>query len=221
MRFGTATTCLTAILRVSPGISRLPLRKPTKPLKEKDKKKTQPTVGVTRYVPYIPPALVSDTVTALKDRESLAEILDLICSPVAPGDTQEDRALFQRTLEVYRTFNESIQQRYHERELLIRHNALEAIQNLPEHLYDEVVSSETEPMPESLTFQKAYRQQLIDSGLSDSEIAKLDAFRLLMYLRFPYLDVKARQPGLFWLEEKKAISRQKQASLLARKKKVK
>lgn len=221
MHFGFPAPCLVGLLRVSPGRSCLPLRKPAKPGKEKEKRKAQPTVGVTRYVPYIPPALVSDTVGALKDRESLSEVLDLVCSPVAPADTKEDRELFQQTAEAYRAFQEALQERYRERELLVQNNILEAIQNLPEHLYDEAVSSETEPMPESLTFQRAYRDQIINTGLSDFEIRKLDAFRLLMYLRFPYLDVKARQPGLFWLEEKKAISRQKQASLQARKKKFK
>lgn len=216
--------CLPALLRLSPGISCLPLRKPakpSKPSKDKEKRKAQQTVGITRYVPYIPPALVTDTVSSLKDRESLAEVLDLVCSPIAPSDSQEDRQLFQATKEAYRTFQEALGQKYLERELLIHDNVLDAIQNLPEHLYDEAVSSESEPMPEPLTFQKAYRDQLINNGLSDFEIRKLDAYRLLMYLRFPYLDVKARQPGLFWLEEKKAISRQKQASLLARKKKFK
>ncbi|GIX62304.1 uncharacterized protein BcabD6B2_17390 [Babesia caballi] len=220
MRAKCAVPCLAAVTRISPGNCRVPMRKPAKPGKEKDKRKAQPTVGVTRYVPYIPPALVSDTLSALKDRESLAEVLDLVCSPAAPADSEEDRALFQRVSEAYRTHQEARNERFSERELRIRDNVLEAIHNLPEHLYDEAVRSESEPMPEALTFQHAFRAQLIDSELSDFEVGKLDAYRLLMYLRFPYLDIKARQPGLFWLEEKKAISRQKQASMLARKKKV-
>ncbi|CDR96144.1 hypothetical protein, conserved [Babesia bigemina] len=211
---------LAAITRVSPASCSLPMRKPAKPNKDKDRKKAQQTVGITRYVPYIPPSLVSDTVGALKDRESLAAVLDLVCSPVAPAESSEDRALFQRVAEAYRTYQEAQNERYLERELQIRGNVLEAIHNLPEHLYDEAVRSESEHMPETLTFQHAFRVQLVESELSDFEIEKLDAYRLLMYLRFPYLDVKAKQPGLFWLEEKKAISRQKQASLLARKKKV-
>eukprot|EP00371_Babesia_bovis_P000059 XP_001608706.1 hypothetical protein [Babesia bovis T2Bo] len=198
---------------------RMPMRKPSKPTKKDDKKKTQQTVGITRYVPYIPPALVTDTVGALKDRESLAEILDLICSPIGPTDTLDDRKLYQRVTEAYRTYKHMVNKRLVERELKIRDNVLEAIHNLPEHLYDEAVKSEDEPMPESLTFHQAYRTQLIDTELTEFEIAKLDAYRLVMYLRFPYLDIKARQPGLFWLEEKKAISRQKQASMAARKKK--
>ncbi|GFE52658.1 hypothetical protein BaOVIS_000620 [Babesia ovis] len=217
MPFSHTVPCLSAITRISPAICRVPLRKPAKPAKKDDRKKAQPTVGITRYVPYIPPALVSDTVGALKDRESLAEILDLICSPIGPTDTFEDRELYQRVVEAYRSYRDTVNKRFIDRELQIRENVFEAIHNLPEHLYDEAVKSESEPMPESLTFHQAYRSQFINDELSDYEISKLDAYRLVMYLRFPYLDIKARQPGLFWLEEKKAISRQKQASLSARK----
>ncbi|EKX73451.1 conserved hypothetical protein [Theileria equi strain WA] len=190
-----------------------------KVVKHKNKPKTQEKVGVTRYLPYLPPGLVVDTVKSLKERESLSEILDLIFSPLKPTDTQEERVLYQNVYSSYKAYKQKIADKYLERQLFVEKEIFEAIQNLPENLYDEAVQSETEPIPEELTYQRAYRDQLINSELSDFEVDKLDAYRMLMYLRFPHLDIKKRSPGMFWIEEKKAISRQKQASLLARRKK--
>ncbi|XP_951796.1 uncharacterized protein TA15845 [Theileria annulata] len=220
MKFCELPILLTTVIRPVQICNQIPLRKAPKP-KTKPKPKQQETVGVTRYYPYIPPNLIVDTVNSLKDKESLSEILDLIFSPLSPSDTIEDRKLYQKTYNIYQLYKKKIIEKYKERESYVKSQMFDAIENLPENLYDETVQSETEPIPEELTFQKAYREQLINKHLSDYEIEKLDTFRMLMYLRFPHTETKLKNPGLFWLEEKKMISRQKQASLLSRNSKSK
>ncbi|BAM40693.1 conserved hypothetical protein [Theileria orientalis strain Shintoku] len=220
MRINITQNTIIGLFRTIQVCDQIPLRKAAKS-KAKPKVKQQEVVGVTRYYPYIPPNLVVDTVNTLKDRESLSEILDLIYSPLSPLDTEEDRKLYQKTYEAYRIYKNKLKEKLRERELYIQSQMHEAIENLPENLYDEAVKSESEPIPEELTFQKAYREQLINEHLSDYEIEKLDTFRMLMYLRYPHTEAKIKNPGLFWLEEKKMISRQKQASLISKKSKTK
>lgn len=94
-----------------------------------------------------------------------------------------------------------------------------ALRSLPASLYQEAAQSETEFMPKELVFNNCYRDDILNS-LTDYEREKFDNYSIINHLRFPHLDIKRKCPGLFWIKESKAVSKQKQA-LLAKKLKVK
>ncbi|KAK2197841.1 hypothetical protein BdWA1_000844 [Babesia duncani] len=162
------------------------------------------------YVPYIPPNAVADTVAALKDRESLREILNLVSGASDSLDSLEHRRIFQKVHEAYMTHISKLRRYFSSREDEIRSNVLEAIAQLPLNLYEEAVCSNV--MHEHLCHKRVFRNDWL-ATLSSLELQKLDTYRMLMYLRYPFAQIKSKQPGLFWIQQSKAINRQKQASL--------
>lgn len=55
----------------------------------------------TRYLPYIPPAYVADTVSFFKDKNKVDNLLALIFGPQNSTDSYEDRVEYQKRFELY------------------------------------------------------------------------------------------------------------------------
>lgn len=64
--------------------------------------KKKRAVEKTKYVPYIPPHLLAETVTFLEKKTNIFSLLDIICSPRKPVETPEQREQFTRAWEAYK-----------------------------------------------------------------------------------------------------------------------
>jgi len=154
--------------------------------------------------------LVKETLEFFKDESKVSALLDLIFSPLDPRETDTDRDEYQRRWELFEEEREVDEERYKSHEERANVLMFEAIRSLPEDLYDEAISPESVPLAESLQFHWRYRNQIL-RDLADRDKKKLQVFRNLMHIRFPHSDAKARNPGLFWISESKAKSRQQLA----------
>ncbi|CEM04118.1 unnamed protein product [Vitrella brassicaformis CCMP3155] len=206
-------------MRVSARASGVPERKKKDKQKAEPKKKVEHSVEI-RLLPYVPQEHVKDTIQFLGNKDRLRALLDVIFSPHDPTDTDEQRAHFQRRFEAHERHRQLESELYEGHEAAARERMWEAVQQLPEDLYDEATASEDEPLPEALQFHHMYRQQLMDREMSAAELRKLQCFMNLSFVRFPHRDVKRRTPDVFWIPETQAISRQKEAARKRLKKKV-
>lgn len=55
-----------------------------------------------KYVPFIPPQLVTETFNFLNVKSNIKALLDIICSPLKPTETVEQREEYTREWEVYK-----------------------------------------------------------------------------------------------------------------------
>lgn len=58
--------------------------------------------GPKRYVPYIPPQFVVETVKFLQSKNNIKSLLDVIFSPRNPRDKEQDRVTYTRAWERYK-----------------------------------------------------------------------------------------------------------------------
>lgn len=95
---------------------------------------------------------------------------------------------------------------YRDQEKLAELSLWKAINSLPSDLYPEAVQASTQPLPLQLRPHYLYRNQILKS-LTDYEERQLQVYQNLMYIRFPFNDVKKQNPGLFWVSQTSAIHR--------------
>ncbi|SBS84464.1 hypothetical protein POVCU1_010830 [Plasmodium ovale curtisi] len=89
------------------------MRAPAKKKNVQEKKKKESAEdkdkqAETRYLPYIPPAYVVDTVAFFKDKSKVDNLLSLIFSPQNATDTYEDRVEYQKKFEMYQILKEGV-----------------------------------------------------------------------------------------------------------------
>lgn len=87
-----------------------------------------------------------------------------------------------------------------------------AVNSLPSDLYPEAIQQSQRPLPLQLRPHYLYRSQIFKS-LTDYQARQLQVFQNLMYLRFPFNEIKKRNPGLFWISQTSAINRSRIAKL--------
>ncbi|CRG99217.1 conserved Plasmodium protein, unknown function [Plasmodium relictum] len=208
--------------RVSCSLSFIPMRAPIKKknIQEKKKKDTdeKDKICETRYLPYIPPAYVIDTVSFFKDKNKLDNLLSLIFSPKNPTDSYEDRVEYQRNFEVYQILKEKEEKKYEKHLEKMKERVFKSIENLPEELYDESIKSGDLLDNKEIQFGLKYENALV-KNMNSYKKKLLHVYKILLYLRYPFYLIKRKNPLLFYISESKAISRQKQIN--SQKKKLK
>lgn len=204
----------------------IPRRAPAKKKASPNKKKTNENVedreqsnsNEIRYLPYIPPAYVADTVSFFKDKNKLNNLLSLLFSPSNSSDTYEDRLEYQKRFERYQYLKNKEELKYEKHIERMNENIFRAIQNLPKELYDESIKEGEFIDNKEIQFGLKYEKFLVQN-LNSYKKKLLHVYKILLYLRYPFYMIKKKNPLLFYISEGKAISRQKQIN--AQKKKVK
>lgn len=79
-------------------------------------------------------------------------------------------------------------------------------------MYPEAVQPSDQPLPLQLRPHYLYRAQILKT-LTDHEKRQLQVFQNLMYIRFPFNEIKRKNPGLFWITQAGAINRARIAKL--------
>ncbi|SOV15243.1 conserved Plasmodium protein, unknown function [Plasmodium sp. gorilla clade G2] len=204
-------------------ITFIPMRAPSKKKKTQDKKKKEVVndkdkLLETRYLPYIPPAYVVDTVSFFKDKSKLDYLLALIFSPKNPTDTYEDRVEYQKRFEIYEHLRKKEENKYQKHLEKMKEKVFESIKNLPQELYDESIKNGELLDNSEILFGLKYENSLL-KNMNNYKKKLLHAYKILLYLRYPFYLVKKKNPMLFYISESKAVSRQKQIN--SQKKKLK
>lgn len=200
----------------------LPLRglaQTKKKAKAKQQKKQSAPVEV-KLAPYIPYELSKETREFFQNQGKFKALLDLVFSPRDPQESDEDQVEYEETKARFDTLCEKASQIYKVHEERAEQRMWRAMQQLPEDLYNEAVASKPEKVPEELLFHNRYRGEIFRS-LSEYERRKLQVFHNLMYVRYPHVDEKQRNPERFWIPENQKVSRQREAALANRKIKAK
>lgn len=207
------------------GMLVVPKRAPPKKKTIQEKKKKESTdekdkdkESEKRYLPYIPPAYVVDTVTFFRDKNKLDSLLSLIFSPQNSTDSYEDRVEYQKKFEVYQILKNREEENYAKHLEKMKRKIFKAIENLPSELYDESIKEGELFDNKEIQFGLKYENSLIDN-LNSYKRKLLHVYKILLYLRYPFYLIKKKNPLLFYISESKAISRQKQIN--AQKKKLK
>ncbi|GAW80059.1 hypothetical protein, conserved [Plasmodium gonderi] len=201
----------------------VPMRAPAKKKNIQEKKKKESAedkdkLAETRYLPYIPPAYISDTVSFFKDKNKVDNLLSLIFSPQNSTDTYEDRVEYQKKFEMYQILKQKEEEKYERHLEKMKEKIFKSIENLPEELYDESIKSGELFDHKEIQFGLKYENDLVNS-LNNYRQKLLHVYKILLYLRFPFYLIKKKNPMLFYISESKAISRQKQIN--AQRKKLK
>ncbi|KAI4838001.1 hypothetical protein MKS88_003423 [Plasmodium brasilianum] len=209
--------------RNSCSLSFIPMRAPTKKKSIQEKKKkeaneNQENLSETRYLPYIPPAYVVDTVSFFKDKSKVDNLLSLIFSPKNSTDTYEDRKEYQKKFEMYQILKEREEKKYEKHLEKMKEKVYKSIENLPEELYDESIKKGDLFDHKEIQFGLKYENELL-KHLNIYKKKLLHVYKILLYLRYPFYLIKKKNPMLFYISESKAVSRQKQIN--AQKKKLK
>ncbi|CRG97373.1 conserved Plasmodium protein, unknown function [Plasmodium gallinaceum] len=209
--------------RVSCSLSFIPMRAPTKKKNIQEKKKKEDTdekekLSETRYLPYIPPAYVVDTVSFFKDKNKLDNLLSLIFSPKNSTDSYEDRVEYQKNFEIYQILKEKEENKYEKHLERMKEKIFKSIENLPEELYDESIKRGDLLDNKEIQFGLKYENDLV-KNMNVYKKKLLHVYKILLYLRYPFYLIKRKNPLLFYISESKAISRQKQIN--SQKKKLK
>mmetsp|Transcript_16937 Transcript_16937/g.46650 ORF Transcript_16937/g.46650 Transcript_16937/m.46650 type:complete len:209 (-) Transcript_16937:49-675(-) len=187
--------------------------------KKKGKQKLQKKTAVTpevRMVPYIPMELTKETRQFFQNTSRFRGLLDLVFSPLDSQDTEEDRLEYEEARIEFKKLAERARQVYLAHERRASDRMWRAMQQLPEDLYLEAVSSKPEPVPESLLFHERHRAEIF-RGLNDTEKRKLQCFHNLMHVRYPHVEERERNPDRFFIAENQVISRQKEAAMAKKK----
>ncbi|CAG9481826.1 conserved Plasmodium protein, unknown function [Plasmodium vivax] len=204
-------------------MSFVPMRAPAKKKnvqekKKKDSAEEKDKLAETRYLPYIPPAYVADTVSFFKDKNKVDNLLSLIFGPQNSTDSHEDRVEYQKRFELYQFLKQREEEKYERHLLKMKEKIFKAVENLPEELYDESIQSGEPFDHKEIQFGLKYEKDIV-KGLSSYRQKLLHVYKILLYLRFPFYLIKKKKPMLFYISESKAISRQKQIN--AQRKKLK
>ncbi|VWU49036.1 conserved protein, unknown function [Hepatocystis sp. ex Piliocolobus tephrosceles] len=205
-------------------LSFIPMRAPLKKknIQEKKKKKenleNRDKLEETRYLPYIPPAYVHDTVSFFKDKTKVDILLSLIFSPQNATDSYEDRVEYQKNFEIYQILKEKEEKKYEKHLERMKERVYKAIAMLPEELYDESIKQGEYFDNKDIQFGLKYENDLLKK-LSNYKKKLLHVYKILLYLRYPFYLIKKKNPMLFYISESKAITRQKQIN--SQKKKLK
>jgi len=167
-------------------------------------------------VPYIPAELTKETQQFFGNSSRFRGLLDLVFSPLEPQDTEDDRLEFEQVRAEFKTEASQALQAYETHEKRARECMWNAIRQLPEDLYDEAVASKPEPVPESLLFHERHRTEILRS-LREDERRKLQVYYNLMYVRYPHIEERRRNPSRFFIPETQVVSRQKEAAMAKKK----
>ncbi|SCP03988.1 conserved Plasmodium protein, unknown function [Plasmodium ovale] len=211
--------------RNSCALSFVPMRAPAKKKNVQEKKKKESAEdkdkqAETRYLPYIPPAYVVDTVAFFKDKSKVDNLLSLIFSPQNATDTYEDRVEYQKKFEMYQILKEREDKKYNKHLEKMREKVFKSIANLPEELYDESIKGGELLDNKEIQFGLKYENDLL-KHLSNYKKKLLHVYKILLHLRYPFYLIKKKNPMLFYISESKAVSRQKQINTQRKKLKKK
>lgn len=215
--------CGMSLLRNSAIIGNgLPLRAFVKQ-KKKTPAQTQNNNLIVRMVPFIPPDQIRETMRFLQSKPHQAAIMELIFSPTQHTAKVSDSARleYQVHLEKFMYYKEQFLSDFRKHEDKAQKQMWEAIQELPEDLYDEAAASEWSSPPKDILHSFRYRDQFYkghvhgiqEPQFSSEELKKLQVFQNLMHVRFPHSAMKQRHPEKFWIRDTMAMSRQKEAAL--------
>mmetsp|Transcript_120634 Transcript_120634/g.240215 ORF Transcript_120634/g.240215 Transcript_120634/m.240215 type:complete len:206 (-) Transcript_120634:55-672(-) len=191
---------------------------PMRALKKKPKKQQKKTSAPqeVRMVPYIPVELTKETQQFFGNSSRFKSLLDLVFSPLNPQDTEDDRLEFEQARAEFKTEAQRARQAYEAHERRARDCMWRAVRQLPEDLYEEAVASEPEPVPESLLFHERHRAEILRS-LREDERRKMQVYYNLMYVRYPHVEERRRNPERFFIPETQVVSRQKEAAMAKKK----
>lgn len=165
-----------------------------------------------RYVPYIPPQFVVETVQFLQSKNNVRSLLDIIFSPRSPRDEETDRRTYTRTWERYKEEKRLHNAPYRLQEKYAEQALWRAVNALPQDLHAEAARPMANPLPLALRFHRLYRRQLLLT-LSDYEQRCLQTFQNLMHVRFPFNEARHKHPELFWITQLGSIHRARLATL--------
>eukprot|EP00929_Paragymnodinium_shiwhaense_P047119 TRINITY_DN23905_c0_g1_i1.p1 TRINITY_DN23905_c0_g1~~TRINITY_DN23905_c0_g1_i1.p1 ORF type:complete len:210 (-),score=52.57 TRINITY_DN23905_c0_g1_i1:164-793(-) len=193
---------------------------PTRALAAKKKKpKQQKKAGEAvehKMVPYLPPELVKETKHFFEETPKMKALLELVFSPLDPKETEDDRLEYEEAKAEFDRLTARARAIYEAHERQANERIWKAVRQLPEDLHDEAIASKPEKVPNQLLFHNRYGREIFDS-LHDDERRKLQAYHNLMYVRYPHVEEKARNPQRFLIPENQVVSRQKEAALAKRK----
>ena len=161
-----------------------------------------------RTIPHIPREFAKDTIEFFRQSSPhVKSLLDLVFS-AAPLPA-EDREVARQTAEYEKALKER-QQQFRAHEQRASRKMFEAMQNLPEDMYDEAVRKGEQLPPESLQFHEIYREQLMKESLSDFELVKLQTFSNLMHIRYSHSEAKKKHKDKFFISEAAALNLRKE-----------
>jgi hypothetical protein len=169
---------------------------------------TQEADDTHRTIPHIPREFAKDTIEFFRQSSPhVKSLLDLVFSAkdIGSGDKEvvKMRAEYERALK-----ERQDQFRIHEQRA--SRKMFEAIQNLPEDMYDEAVRKGEQLPPEALQFHEIYKEQLMGESLSDWELVKLQTFSNLMHIRYSHSEAKKKHKDKFFISEAAALNLRKE-----------
>ena len=192
------------------GLLRTPTRalKPVAGVNTGFQQSTEPE-DTKKTIPHIPREFAKDTIEFFRQSSPhVKSLLDLVFSASALP-AAEDREVQKQTAEYEKALNERrLQFRAHEQRA--SRKMFEAIQNLPEDMYDEAVRKGERLPPESLQFHEMYGEQLKKDSLSDFELVKLQTFSNLMHIRYSHSEAKKKHKDKFFISEAAALNLRKE-----------